>query len=113
MGGANNDPFRGHKGQVYEGGIRVPLLFRWTGTIAPGLSSPTPVSQVDIYPTLLAAAGIPSPAARVLDGVSLLPILTGSGALPERSLFWHFPRYHLRESAGGTRTTSRMSLYLR
>ncbi len=86
-------PLRGSKGMLYEGGIREPLVVRWPGHIAPGSSCDTPVIGIDFYPTLLAMAGIEIPTTHELDGVSLLPVLTQTGTLPERDLFWHFPAY--------------------
>ena len=85
----SNLPYRAGKGWVYEGGIRVPLIVRWPGK-ARGRSIDTPVTTLDIMPTILDAAGIrPSDP---LDGQSLTPLLRG-GALPPRDLFWHYPHY--------------------
>ena len=86
-------PLRGSKGQLYEGGIRVPLVVAWPGLGKPGGTCDEPVSSVDLYPTLLELAGVGRPEGQVLDGVSLVPVLRGM-ALPERPrLFWHFPCY--------------------
>ena len=87
--GAVNTPLRGAKGQVYEGGIRVPMVMRWPGTIAPGRRVDTPVITLDWLPTFLdAAGGKPGPDAK-LDGLSLLPLLKDPAAtLPARPLFW-------------------------
>jgi arylsulfatase A-like enzyme len=102
----DNAPYRGGKGMLYEGGVRVPWIARRPGTIAPGRVDATPFSSVDLYPTLLELAGASPPdrAAQPLDGVSLVPILEGTGPLPERDLFWHFPGY-LGAGAGSWRTT--------
>ena len=83
---ADNTPLRGAKGQVYEGGIRVPFVARWKGRLTPGSYS-QPVSSLDLFPTICAAAGVMSSA--TLDGVNLLPFLTGAqkGA-PHERLFW-------------------------
>ncbi|HJO38167.1 MAG: sulfatase [Vicinamibacterales bacterium] len=86
-------PLRGSKGMLYEGGIRVPLIIRWPGMVGDGTVSDTPVIGVDLFPTLLAAAGIGRPGDAPLDGVDLTPLLTGTGPIPERPLFWHFPAY--------------------
>lgn len=86
-------PLRGSKGELYEGGIRVPLVVAGAGVSRHGTSCETPVASIDIYPTLLDLAGLPAPAGQLLDGVSLKPVLTSSAALPERQLFWHFPCY--------------------
>ncbi|MFM8282765.1 MAG: sulfatase [Planctomycetaceae bacterium] len=84
-------PLRGGKGQLYEGGIRVPLVIAGPG-IRGGKRVDTPVSSIDIYPTLLDIAGARPPSGHALDGRSLMPLLAG-GTLPPRPLFWHFPCY--------------------
>jgi arylsulfatase A-like enzyme len=86
-------PLRAGKGSYYEGGIREPLIVRWPGKIKPGSQSETPVSGIDFFPTFLDAAGLAKPEKLTLDGLSLMPILTGSGNLPTRPLYWHFPIY--------------------
>lgn len=85
-------PLRGAKGMLYEGGIRVPLAMRWPGRIAPGRTTDVPVIGTDLYPTFLAAAG--TEASSELDGVSLMPLLTGTAdTLAREALYWHFPAY--------------------
>lgn len=86
------EPLRGAKGGYYEGGIRVPMIARWLGVIAGGSKCDVPVSNVDFFPTFLAAAGAPTPAG-VLDGESLMPLFRGESQLPRQALFWHFPGY--------------------
>jgi arylsulfatase A-like enzyme len=86
------DPLWGYKGNYYEGGIRVPFFVNWPGTIPRGKTG-EPIITVDLYPTFLEFAGV-SPPDQVLDGISLVPLLTGKlEALPQRPLFWHFPAY--------------------
>lgn len=80
---------RNRKGYIYEGGIRVPWIFAGRG-IQKGLVSDTPVNQVDLMPTLLSLAGLTPPR---VDGVSLRPILEGTGDIADRDLFWHYPHY--------------------
>jgi arylsulfatase A-like enzyme len=70
---ARNDPLRGEKSTVYEGGIRVPFVVKWTGRIPAGDTYTRPVISLDILPTALAAAGIQPPRRLSLDGVNLLP----------------------------------------
>ena len=84
-----NTPLRGAKGQVYEGGIRVPFVVSWPAKLRPGQFD-QPVSSLDVFPTALAAGGVDSPQNAKLDGVDLLPHLRGeSGAsLADRVLFW-------------------------
>jgi len=90
----SNVPLRGAKGMLYEGGIRVPLAMRWPGKIEPGSTTRAPVIGTDLYPTLLAVAGVPEPKKHVLDGFDLTPLWT-EGAEFKRAgaLFWHFPAY--------------------
>ncbi|MGQ9917677.1 MAG: sulfatase [Bryobacteraceae bacterium] len=84
-----NAPLRAGKGHLYEGGIRVPFLLRWPGVARAGATVDTPVSSVDLFPTLCEAAGVRP---RGADGTSLLPLLRG-GTLHPRQLFWHYPHY--------------------
>lgn len=90
-----NVPLRGGKGMLYEGGIRVPYIFRWKGAIAPGKTCDQPIHSVDLYPTLLDLAGAPSPKDYPLDGVSYAACLKsgGSAKIARDALFWHFPGY--------------------
>ncbi len=85
---SKNTPLRGFKGQVYEGGIRVPFLLRWPGKVKPGQVYAKPVIALDVHPTALAAAGAPVAG---LDGVNLLPFLgAGNKAVPHEALYWRF-----------------------
>jgi arylsulfatase A-like enzyme len=95
----SNAPLRANKGAYYEGGIRVPLIIKWPGVSKPGLSVSEPVTSTDLYPTCLAAAGLPLRAHQHLDGVDLQPLLTGEGDLNPRSLFWHYPHYNEHPSS--------------
>lgn len=87
--GSDNFPLRGHKGLLYEGGIRVPFLMSWPGTLPRGVEYHEPVISLDIYPTVAAAAGADTSAAKPLDGVNLLPYLTGERRhAPHDTLYW-------------------------
>lgn len=86
-------PLRGSKGSLYEGGIRVPLIVKWPGKIKPGSVSNQPVLSMDFYPTFLAITGAKVPADKILDGENIMPVLTQTGSLAERNLYWHFPAY--------------------
>ncbi len=86
-------PLRAGKGSYYEGGIRVPLIVRWPAKVRSGIRCDTPVSGIDLYPTFLEMTGTPRAKQKILDGVSLMPLLTRSGGLKKRALFWHFPVY--------------------
>jgi len=84
-----NAPLRGTKGTHFEGGIRVPLLMRWSGVLPVGRDYAPPVSTLDIFATALAAAGEEPPQDRPLDGVDLRPWLAGDPAgVPHEALFW-------------------------
>jgi len=96
------EPLRGGKGCYYEGGIREPMIVRWPGKIKAGSKCDTPVIGIDFYPTLLEIAGAKTPEGKVLDGVSIMPLLRGSSPLKPRPLFWHFPIY-LQGSMDGAR----------
>ena len=89
----SNLPLRAGKGYLYEGGIRVPLLIRWPGVTKPGSTSDAAVTTLDIAATLLDAGHAAPPPDEPLDGMSLRPILDGSGTLPSRDLVWHYPHY--------------------
>jgi arylsulfatase A-like enzyme len=83
-----NDPLRGHKGQLYEGGIRVPFLARWTGHLPEGTVCDTPVSTLDIATTAVTLAGGGADALENLDGINLIPLLADQQASRQRPLFW-------------------------
>lgn len=89
----SNYPLRKGKGSNYEGGIRVPAIFSWKGTIKPGQVSEVPVIGTDLFPTFAAAAGANYSFAEEIDGINLLPLLKGKNS-DRRSLFWHYPHYH-------------------
>ena len=86
-------PLRAGKGSYYEGGIREPMFAYWKDKIKAGTKSAEPVTNLDFYPTILEAADIEKPNDKILDGQSIMPILTESGTLKKRPLFWHFPIY--------------------
>ena len=79
---------RGAKGSTFEGGVRVPCIARWPGRIPPGLVSAEMASTMDLYATLLALAGAEVPRDRAVDGVDLLPLLTGSASSPRPEFFY-------------------------
>jgi arylsulfatase A len=89
----SNAPLRGGKSELYEGGIRVPLIVRWPGGKVPADKvCSQPVVNHDFYPTLLEAAGIKSDPSQVLDGVSALATWKSPKVAPKRkALHWHYP----------------------
>jgi uncharacterized sulfatase len=80
---------RGRKHDVFEGGMRVPFIARWSGRIAPGQVRDDLVIGIDVLPTVLELAGLPAPADRVLDGQSLGAMLTTGAPGPERAIYFH------------------------
>ena len=91
FGVSNNGPLRGEKGEVYEGGHRVPAIARWPGHIPAGVVSDACTISMDLPPTFLELAHLSAPAvgsATAFDGVSVAAHLTRQTALPERALFW-------------------------
>ena len=86
-------PFRGLKGSLYEGGIRVPLIARWPGRIAPGTVSDRVSALWDLMPTFAEATETKPP--EKIDGISLLPTLLGDKSKPKEHefLYWEFPAY--------------------
>jgi arylsulfatase A len=93
----SNEPLRGEKGTMYEGGIRVPTIIKWPGVTKPGSVCDTPIISPDFYPTIAEIAGVPLPSGGV-DGKSLVPLLRGTGSLEPRSLYWHYPHYDLHQA---------------
>jgi arylsulfatase A-like enzyme len=87
--GSVNDPWIGEKGMLAEGGIRVPFLLRWPAKLPAGKVYDRPVSTLDIAATAVAAAGLPDD--KALDGVDLVPFLTGAKeGDPHEALYWRF-----------------------
>ncbi len=89
-----NAGFRGHKNQVYEGGIRSPFYVRWPSRLPAGTTVKQMGSYIDILPTILDLCGVlPDKWEKPLDGLSLVPLLTGAAEpWPDRSFFMHFIR---------------------
>ncbi len=85
-------PFRGMKLHLYEGGIRVPGMLRWPGRAAPGQICDEPVCHTDLLPAFCEAAGVAPPRGRAIDGVSLLPLLSGLPLRRERPIYWEYGR---------------------
>lgn len=92
-----NDPYRGWKITLFEGGIRVPMFVKWPAKIAPGTRIDTPVAHIDVMPTLAAAGGAPLPDGVVIDGQNMLPAAMGESALtrPNDALFWSSGAYRV------------------
>jgi arylsulfatase A len=89
-----NAPLRGEKGNLYEGGIRTPLIVKWPKRIPAGTVNRSLVTTVDFYTTFLELTCIVPPANQVLDGISLLPALLKNKEISDRTIYWHYPVYH-------------------
>ena len=86
---SSNEPLRGGKGDVYEGGLRVPFLVQWKSVIPASGVFAEPVVSLDIFATAAAAASLPPAERPPCDGVDLVPFLSASdGAIPHEILFW-------------------------
>ncbi|HUT90000.1 MAG TPA: sulfatase [Thermoguttaceae bacterium] len=97
----SNAPLRAGKGYSYEGGHREPLIVRLPGRVEAGSVCSTPVVSVDFYPTILELAGAPGDPRHnaALDGVSIVPLLDGTGVPQRDAIYWHYPHY---SPQGGT-----------
>ena len=94
-------PFTGKKGELLEGGLRVPALIRWPGRIPPGRSHDQVMISMDWVPTLLAAAGTSPDPAYPTDGMNLLPALTQNAPPVPRKLFWRYKANAQRAARDG------------
>jgi arylsulfatase A len=102
-----NDPLRGAKQELWEGGIRVPLLVAWPGQVPAARVIDTPVISMDLTATIAAAAGVTPPAGAAFDGLDLRPVLTGTGTLPdERPLFWRRRMVDIRQGEDSIRQSA-------
>lgn len=89
--GSKNDPLRGGKIELWEGGIRVPFMIQWKGRFSAGKVIDEPAISLDFLPTAVAAAGIEAQPDWKLDGANLLPLLEGKAQHVQRSgFFWQF-----------------------
>ena len=91
---AKQSPLRSGKANLYEGGIREPLIVRWPGVTKPGSVCSEPVISVDFFPTFLEILGIENGAKNAIDGISIVPLLTQGGPLKRQAIYWHYPHYH-------------------
>ncbi len=91
---------RGNKGDIYEGGLRVPAIIEWPARIGNARVTAFPANTSDIFPTLLEIVGVKTDTSRPLDGISLLPVLDNQMSKRKEPMgFWHYP-------AGGIPTPS-------
>jgi arylsulfatase A-like enzyme len=87
--GGSTGGLRGMKGSHFEGGYRVPMIARWPGKIPAGHVNHSPAVTMDLFATVLAAAGVPQPADRTIDGKNILPLLTSDAASPHEAIVGH------------------------
>ena len=88
--GSLNTPLRGEKGQLWEGGIRIPFCLQWPAKVKSGRTLDFPVTGLDLLPTIVTAAGGKAEAG--LDGIDLMPLVTGLAEPRNRTLYWRFNR---------------------
>jgi len=104
-----NAPLNEGKGWMYEGGVREPLIIKWPEVVKPGSICNVPVVTTDFYPTFLEMAGLPLMPQQHIDGVSLIPLISGNGKFDREAIYWHYPHYG---NQGGTPGSSiRMNEY--
>ena len=93
----SSTPFKGAKGDLDEGGIRVPMIVSWPGKVPAGKVSDQPWYFADVMPTLAEISGGSVPGN--MDGISVLPLLTDENyILPERYMYWENPRRKLDQT---------------
>jgi N-acetylgalactosamine-6-sulfatase len=91
---SDNGPFKAGKTDLHEGGIRVPFIASWPGKIPPGRVCGALTGTIDLLSTFCAAAGVEVPAAAAVDGIDLLPLLTGARETLDRGpMFWQLDLY--------------------
>lgn len=92
-----NFPLRSGKGDVYEGGVRVPFIISWADKIPRGSSSDIPLISPDVYPTILGLTGIKGDNRQnsAMDGMDFSPFLAQGKKVTREAIFWHYPHYHL------------------
>ena len=88
----SNYPLMGGKSFPFEAGMKVPFIVKWPGKIKPGTSKER-IIGMDIYPTMLDAAGVPVRPDQHVDGLSLMPLLSNGETLKKRPIIFHFPHY--------------------
>lgn len=87
------DPFRGGKAMIWEGGIRVPMAIKWPGVVEAGTVNDELITSDDFFPTIAEILG-ETDISPDIDGISLMPALTQSASLGRDTLYFHYPHYH-------------------
>lgn len=96
---SRNAPLFHHKATVWEGGIRVPCLMRWPGKMPKGKVTSQMAITMDLHATFLAAAGVTEMPPKALDGINLLPLITGDAKPVERTFYWRIDRSNRKQHA--------------
>ena len=89
----SNQPLRGGKASIYEGGTREPCFVVWPGAVKPGTRTEAMIQGMDFYPTLAEIVGVPMPTNQIMDGRSFLPVLKGQSTTARNTIFNFFPHY--------------------
>ncbi len=87
--GGSNAPLRGRKGTCWEGGMRVPMIARWKGTLPAGIVVDEVTSSIDFLPTFARLAGGQPPQDRIIDGLDIFPVLADGAASPRQAYFYY------------------------
>jgi uncharacterized sulfatase len=94
-------PLRSQKGDLYEGGIRIPMIVRWPGVVEKGSVCGVPVNTCDLFSTIIEIAGVSQPTGQAVDGRSLGQLLRQTGGLDREAMYWHFPTSQWTRWPGG------------
>jgi uncharacterized sulfatase len=101
---STQDPLKGEKGSLHEGGVRVPLIVKYPSVVTPGSVCSEPTISHDFYSTFVELASGELPVNQTIDGVSLMPLLKNPKAnLAREALYWHYPHYHHDRPASSIR----------
>ncbi|GJM33604.1 MAG: N-acetylgalactosamine-6-sulfatase [Saprospiraceae bacterium] len=95
----SNGPYRGQKGDLFEGGHRVPAIANWPGHIQPGTETAATSMTMDLLPTFLHLAGIEPPKDVAFDGTDLSSVWLQGKSLPNRTLYWRFNNFYTKTEA--------------
>ena len=91
----SNYPLRSGKGDMYEGGVRIPLIVKWANKIGEDKVSHLPTTSVDLYPTIMELAGLTFQGeTQDFDGISLAQHVLANAKPKARNIYWHYPHYH-------------------
>jgi len=101
-------PLSDAKGSLREGGIRIPAIVRWVGTVKTGRTSEQVVISMDWVATMLAAAGVPADPAYPLDGIDLLPLRPGERSVLERAVYWRTRAWRAGAEFGPAQAAARI-----